>query len=184
MTSFDPGFEIGFPKPSLENPVLFGRYADAVAARLRLRYDSAAGYRVIVEKREKEPKKRQWNVNVYGGMFSGACVHIKPIAQTPHRAKIEVRWTSRLRDLLAKGFAILSLPIFALVFLALALQTRLGFALILTIVLWLAWALAGSIVLLSIAWLCAALFGNEFDQQRRSAMAQEVRVVPLPAQTE
>lgn len=184
MTSFDPGFEIGFPKPSLENPALFSRYADDVAARLRSRYGPGGGYRVSVEKRETDPKKRRWEVKVFGGLFSGACIYIKPIAVAPHRAKVEVRWNSRLQDVLAKGFAFVSVPIFFLVFLALALKTRLGFALIVTVVLWFVWALAGSVVLLVIARLCAALFGNEFDEQRRSAMAQEVRAVSLPAQTE
>jgi hypothetical protein len=36
MSASDPGFETGFRKPSLDNPILFGRYADAIAARLRV----------------------------------------------------------------------------------------------------------------------------------------------------
>jgi hypothetical protein len=184
MGSGDPGFETGFEKPSLENPVLFARYADSIAARLRMQYNPSGGYRVAVEKHEKDPKKRRWEVNVYRGLFAGAQVTIKPAAQMPHRAMVEVSWHTRLFEILVKTLAVLSLPIFIVLLLAFALKTRLGFALILTAVIGFAWTLAGGIVILVIAKLCSATFGNEFDYKRRSAMAQEVRAVPLPAHTE
>ena len=180
----DPGFETGFPKASLENPVLFGLYAESIAARLRQQYSPLGGYRVAVEKHEKDPKRRRWEVNVYRGLFAGAQITIKPAAQLPHRAMVDVSWHTRLFEILVKAFAVLSLPIFILLFLAFALKTRFGFALVLTAVIGFVWALAGSIVMLILAKACSALFGNEFDYQRRSAIAQEVRAVALPAQTE
>jgi hypothetical protein len=178
----DPNFETGFPKPSLDNPILFGKYADAIAARLRLQYSPSAGYRVVIEKEEKNPKKRRWDINVHRGLCAGAQVKIKPLSDTPHRANVEVVWHTRLIDIMAKTFTVLSLPFFILLFLAFAFTTRLGFALILTVILWFAWALLGSIVMVLIAKLCSAAFGNEFDQNRRSTMAQDIKNVPLPQQ--
>jgi len=102
----------------------------------------------------------------------------------PELAMVEVSWHTRLFEILVKVFAVLSLPIFIVLFLAFALKTRIGFALVLTFVLGFVWALVGAIVMLTIAKLFSAVFGNEFDYQRRSAMAQEVRAVPLPAQSE
>lgn len=184
MGTSDPGFETGFEKPSLDNPVLFARYAESIAARLRQQYSPVGGYRVAVEKHEKDPKRRRWEVNVYRGLFAGAQITIKPAAQMPHRAMVEVSWHTRLFEILVKAFAILSLPIFIVLFLAFLLKTRVGFALVLTAVLGFIWALAGAIVMITIAKLCSAMFGNEFDYRRRSTIAQDVRAVPLPAQTE
>ena len=178
----DPNFETGFAKPSLDNPILFAQYADAVAERLRLQYSPAAGYRIAVEKQEKNPKKRRWDVNVHRGLFAGAQVSIKPLAETPHRAKVEVCWHTRLMEIMAKTFTVLSLPFFIVLFLAFAFATRLGFALILTILLWFAWALAGSIVMVLIGKISSAIFGNEFDENRLATMAQEVKGVALPTQ--
>jgi len=177
----DPNFETGFPKPSLDNPVLFGRYADAIAARLRLQYSPSAGYRIVVDKQEKDPKKRRWDVNIHRGLFAGAQVKIKPLSETPHRAKVEVCWHTRLMEVMAKTFTVLSLPFFLLLFILFAFFTRLGFALILTVILWFAWALLGSIVMVLIGKLSSSIFGNEFDHNRRSTMALEIKGVPLPA---
>jgi hypothetical protein len=85
-------------------------------------------------------------------------------------------------EIMAKTFTYLSLPFFILVFLALAFSTRLGFALILTVTLWFAWALAGSIFIVIIGKICYAACGNEFDDNRRATMAQEIKGLPLPAQ--
>jgi hypothetical protein len=178
----DPSFETGFPKPSLDNPMLFGQYADAIAARLRLQYSPSAGYRIAVEKQEKDPKKRRWDINVHRGWFAGAQVNIKPVSGAPHRANVEVCWHTRLMEIMAKTFAVLSVPFFILIFLVFAFTTRLGFALILTLILWFVWALLGSIVMVLIARLASAAFGNEFDQNRRSTLAQEIKNIALPQQ--
>jgi hypothetical protein len=182
MGASDPGFETGFPKPSLDNPVLFAKYADAIAGRLRLQYGASAGYRIAVEKHEKDPKKRHWDINVHRGLFDGTQVTIKPASAMPHRAMVEVCWHSRLVDILLKGFVILSLPIFVVIFLALAFSTRLGFAVILTAILFFIWAAIGAILVLIFAKLCSKIFGNQFDYNRRAMMAQEIKGIPLPAQ--
>src|SRR6516164_3233860 len=108
----NPQFEIGFAQPSLDNPILFGKYADSLAARLRQRYGQSAGYRVMVEKRDRDPKKRSWTVNVFGGWFSGAKVEIKPKQGTPHRAVVTVSWDSRLQHLFLKLLALVTLLVF------------------------------------------------------------------------
>ena len=183
MGASDPGFEIGFAKPSLENAILFGRYAEAIAARLRVQYSPSAGYRIAVEAHDKDVKGRRWEINVERGLFAGAQVTVKPAVALPHRAMVDVSWHNRLSQILLKAFAILSIPIFAVIFLALAFGTRLGFALILTLILFFIWALICSIVVLAIARICSAIFGNEFDYARRSTMATEIKAIALPAQT-
>ena len=183
MGTSDPGFETGFPKPSLENGVLFGRYVESIAARLRLQYGSSAGYRIAVEAHDKDVKARRWEINVERGLFAGAQVTVKPATAMPHRAMVDVSTHSRLAQILLKTFAILSIPIFILIFLVLAFSTRIGFALIVTVILFFIWALILSVVVLTIAKICAAIFGNEFDYARRSTMATEIKAIALPAQT-
>jgi len=179
-----PGFQVGFPKPSLDNPVLFSQFADKLASRLRLQYSESAGYRIKVEKKEDEPKKRKWTVYLYRGLFSGAEISIEPLADTPHIASVDVGWTSRLYEVLGKSFVVLSLPIFLILFLAFAFATRIGFALILTIVIGFIWLLIGVLILQAIAKMVAKLVGNEFDYNRRLNIARELKLVPLPAQSE
>lgn len=182
MSASDPGFETGFAKPSLENPMLFGQYADAIAARLRLQYAPSAGYRIALEKHDKDAKKRHWDINVHRGLFDGAQITVKPASAMPHRAMVEVGWHSRLVDILLKGFVILSLPIFAVIFLALVFSTRIGFAVILTAILFFIWAVIGSVLVLILARLCSKIFGGEFDYNRRSSMAEDIKNVALPRQ--
>ena len=176
----DPSFEIGFPGPSLDNPVLFGRYADSLGAKLRLRYGPSAGYHVAVEKEDRNPKKRRWRVSVLSGWFSGARLTIKPIEETPHRAVITVGWHSRVLDGLIKGVAVLTLLIFIPMFLVFALATRLGFAVLLTLILFFVWAIFASLIATGIARLFSLVFGNEFDAQRRAMLLDEIKSVPLP----
>lgn len=180
MASSNPGFQVAFPKPSLENPVLFSRFADTIASHLRQRYASSAGYRVTVDKKEDEPKNRKWTVTLYRGFLSSAEIRIKPIVDTPHIANLEVCWGSRLLDFLMKAFFILSLPGFLIFFLAAALKTRLGFAVILTLIVGFLWLVAAAIVFLAVARLAAAIFGNEFDHNRRDQIARDLKLIPLP----
>jgi hypothetical protein len=180
----DPNFEIGFAGPSLDNPVLFGRYADSLAAQLRQRYGPTNGYRISVEKEDKDPKKRKWIVNLFGGWFSGAKVTIKPVEATPHRAVVTVAWNSRVLEWLIKGIAVLSLLVFIPTFLIFAMATRLGFALLLTIVMFFIWALIASLIATALARFVALLFGNEFDADRRASLLGEIKSVPLPSPPE
>lgn len=180
MADLLASFETGFERPSLDNPILFNRYADEVAVRLGHQYPAHAGYRIRVEKKEDEPRKREWRVEVQRGWFSGARVEITPLRQTPHRARVKVAWHPRLLGAMTKGFAYISvLPLF-LFFIAFALKTRLGFALILTCVIGIAWGIAGSIVMLIFARLCALIFGDEFNSQTRIALADKIQQFPLP----
>jgi hypothetical protein len=181
MGASDPGFETGFPKPSLDNPILFGQYADAIAACLRLQYGPSAGYRIAIERHDKDPKKRRWEINVHRGLFDGAQITIKPTTAMPHRAMVEVGWHSRMVDILLKGFVILSLPIFAVIFLALVFSTRIGFAVILTAMLFFIWAAIGAVLILIFAKICAKIAGSQFDYNRRATMAQEIKGFPLPS---
>ena len=178
----DSSFEVGFPGPSLDNPVLFGRYADSLAEQLRRRYPSSSGYKISVEKKDKDPKKRKWSVNLLAGWFSGAEITIKPIEATPHRAVVDLTWNSRVLELLAKGVAVIGLLMcIPLLIAAVFVLHRLGFAVILTIIVFFVWALIGSIVATGIARLFAAIFGNEFDAQRQYALLNEIKTVPLPS---
>jgi hypothetical protein len=173
-------FETGFERPSLDNPLLFSRYADEIAMRLGHQYPMHLGYRVKVEKKEKDPRKREWLVDLQRGWFSGARVEIKPLAEKPHRVRVRVSWQSRLMSVMEKGFTCISMvPLFFL-FIGLTLATRLGFALILTIVVAIAWAIVGYIVMFAVARVCAAIFGNEFSSETRSALANKIEQFPLP----
>jgi hypothetical protein len=178
----DSSFEVGFAGPSLDNPVLFGRYADSLAEQLRRRYTSSAGYKISVEKKEKDPKKRKWSVNLLAGWFSGAEITIKPIEATPHRAVVGIAWNSRVLELLIGGVAVTGLLIcLPLLVASVFVLHRMGFAVIVTIIVFFVWALIGSIVATGVARLFAALFGNEFDAQRRSTLLNEIKAVPLPS---
>jgi hypothetical protein len=180
MADLMASFETGFEQPSLDNPILFSRYADEIAMRLGHLYPERTGYRIKVKKKEHDPKKREWNVELFHGWFTGATVEIKPIEKTPHRARVKVRWHSRLLAVMMKGFAILTLPPLIIIFIALAFTTRLGFALVLTAVIGILWGIAGSIVMLLVARIFAAIFGNEFDDSTRIALADKIEQYPLP----
>ena len=183
MADLLASFETGFEQPSLDNPMLFSKYADEIAMRLGYQFPAHSGYRIRVEKKEDQPRKREWRVEVQRGWFSGAEVVIKPLAQTPHRARVRIHWGSRLLGVMAKGFGIISLVPLVILFIALTLKTRLGFALILTCVVGIAWGIAGSIVLLIVARLCALIFGDEFNSQTRIALADKIQQFPLPQAT-
>jgi hypothetical protein len=133
-----------------------------------------------VEKKEDDPKKRGWTVELLKGWFTGAQVSIKPIEKTPHRARVRVTWHSRLLGAMMKGFAIITLPPLIIVFIALVFTTRLGFALLLTAAIGIIWGIAGSIVMLVVARILAAIFGNEFDDSTRIALADKIQQFPLP----
>lgn len=162
MADLLASFETGFERPSLDNPILFSCYADEIAMRLGYLYPERTGYRIKVEKKEDDPKKREWTVELLKGWFTGAQVSIKPIEKTPHRARVRVTWHSRLLGAMMKGFAIITLPPLIIVFIALVFTTRLGFALLLTAAIGIIWGIAGSIVMLVVARILAAIFGNEF----------------------
>jgi hypothetical protein len=180
MADLLASFETGFERPSLDNPPLFSRYADEIATRLGHLYPARTGYRIKVEKKEDDPRKRVWKVELLRGWFSGVEVTIKPIEKNPHRARVRVGWHSRLLGAMAKGFALISLPPLVIIFIALAFTTRLGFALVLTAVIGIIWAILGSIVMLLVARLFAAIFGNEFDKNTRMALADKIQQFPLP----
>ena len=180
MADLMASFETGFERPSLDNPILFSRYADEIATRLGHLYPERTGYRIKVEKKEEEPRKREWNVELLHGWFTGATVEIKPIEKTPHRARVRVRWHSRLLGAMTKGFVILTVPPLIIIFVALAFTTRLGFALVLTAIIGVLWGIAGSIVMLLVARIFAAIFGNEFDSNTRVALADKIQQFPLP----
>jgi hypothetical protein len=180
MADLMASFETGFERPSLDNPILFSRYADEIATRLGHLYPERTGYRIKVEKKEDDPRKREWNVEVFHVWFTGATVEIKPIEKTPHRVKVKVRWHSRLLAAMTKGFVILTLPPLIIIFIAFAFKTRLGFALILTAVIGILWGIAGSIVMLLVARIFAAIFGNEFNDSTRIALADKIQQFPLP----
>lgn len=180
MANSATSFETGFEKPSLDNPMLFSRYADEIAARLANLYPVHAGYSVKVKKEEKEPRKRQWQVQLLKGWFTGAEVTIKPVEKTPHRANVKVQWHSRLLGVMINAFVIMLLPVLIVCFLAFAFMTRLGFALILTIVVAIALSIPGSLIIHGLARGVAAIFGDEFDTAARSSLAEKVKGLPLP----
>jgi len=173
-------FETGFEKPSLDNPLLFSRYADEIATRLGHQFPAHTGYRIRVERKEDDPRKREWRVNVQRGWFTGARVEITPLRQTPHRARVRVAWHSRLLDVMANGFIYISMVPLFLLFLAFAWKTRLGFALILTVVIGAVWLAVGFIAILIVARIFSAIFGNEFDTDACIALADKVQQFPLP----
>jgi hypothetical protein len=180
MADLLASFETGYEQPTLGSVRLFSRYADDLAVRLQHQYPEHAGYQIKVEKREDNPRRIKWHVEVLKGWFTGARVEIKPIARTPHRVRVKVLWHSRLLGAMMKGFAILTLPALIIVFIGVAMLTRVRLSLLLTAGIAIAWALLGAIVMLVIARLCAAIFGNEFDSGTRMALAHKIQQFPLP----
>ena len=180
MADQQASFETGFERPSLDNPILFSRYADEIATRLGHLYPERTGYRIKVDKEEKDPRKRKWTINLLKGWFTGAQVTIKPIEETPHRAKVEVEWHSRLLGAMTTAFALLLVPILIVVFLALAFTTRLGFALILTVIVAIVLSIPVGLGVQLVARTAAAIFGNEFDSRTRIALAEKIEQFPLP----
>ena len=180
MADLLASFETGFEAPSLDNPQLFSRYTDEIAMRLGQQFPAHAGYRIRVDKREDDPRRRKWEVELHRGWFSGLTVVISPLANTPHRVRVRVRWSSRLLEVMAKGFVIISLVPLLILFLAAAAKTRLGFALIVTCAIGIVWGITGSIVMTLVARLFALLFGDEFNSQTRIALADKIQQFPLP----
>src|SRR5712692_8260908 len=107
MANSSAAFETGFERPSLDNPLLFSRYADEIAVRLGHLYSQQAGYCIKVKKEEEDPRKRKWRVDLLKGWFTGAQVENKPVDGTPHHVWVKVKWNSRLLEALHKGAAIL-----------------------------------------------------------------------------
>lgn len=180
MASPSNAFETGFERPSLDNPVLFSRYADDVALRLKNFYPEHAGYRIKVNKEEKDARKRKWEVELLKGWLTGAKVVIKPLEATPHRVWVKVEWSSRLLNALTMGFAALMIPVLIICFIAFAAATRLGFALILTLVVAVALAIPAGLISQGVARTFANLFGNEFDSAARVSLAGKIAQFPLP----
>ena len=183
MADLFDSFETGFAQPSLDNPILFGIYADEIAARLRQQYPAHSGYSIGVQKKEGDPKRREWYVDLQRGWSSGVRVRISPLRQTPHRARVRIAWRSKLMDVMEKGFTYISLIPMFLLFLAFAWKTRLGFALILTIVIGAGWAIVGSIAIMIVARIFAAMAGNEFTSDTCAALANKIEQFPLPQST-
>ena len=180
MSELDPGFETGYDNPSLDHTILFGQYADDLAAHLRQQYRDRSGYHVTVVKKDKNPKLRSWDVNLYRGWFAGSQVTIQPIGGTPHRVMVQLLENTKLAEILTKGFAIVSLLIFLLVFLAFVISGHMLIGLAVSFFGSLVWLMAGAVVLLLFSKLCARIFGNEFDFNRRSEMARDLKLVLLP----
>jgi hypothetical protein len=183
MADLLASFETGFERPSLENPRLFSRYADEIAKRLRQEFAEHSGYRIRVEKREDNPRRRKWTVRLHRGWFTGASVVIRPLALAPHRARVKVHWDSRLLQVMAKAFVYVSLPALLILFVMLTVLTRARLALIVTGVAGILWAIAGSILLTVVARLFAFGFGDEFNNQVRIALADKIEKFPLPKST-
>lgn len=180
MVSGSNAFETGFERPSLDNPLLFSRYADEVALRLGHLYPEHAGYRIKVKKEEKDARKRKWEIELRKGWFTGANVVIKPLEPTPHRVWVKVEWHSRLLGALHMAFAALMIPILLVSFLVFAFTTRLGFALLLTFVVMIAFAIPAGLTSQLVARIFASIFGNEFDSATRIALAGKIAQFPLP----
>jgi hypothetical protein len=180
MASRSNAFETGFERPSLDNPLLFSRYADEIALRLGHLYPEHAGYRIKVSKEEKDARKRKWEVELLKGWFTGAKVVIKPLEPTPHRVWVKVEWYSRLLNAMWIGFAALLIPILIVSFFAFAFMTRLGFALILTLIVMVVFAIPAGLISQLVARTLAAIFGNEFDSAARIALAGKIAQFPLP----
>jgi hypothetical protein len=177
----DPGFETGYDQPSPDDSALFSRYSDLLADCLRQRYRESSGYRVTTEKEESKVVPRSWNVSLCRGWFAGARVTIKPIGDIPHRVMVQVLWHTKFLEALTKAFAIASLAIFLL--LVVAFRGRILFALLIAFTVGLIWLMAGTVVMLLLAKLGSRIFGNEFDFNRRSEIARELKLVALPAPT-
>jgi hypothetical protein len=180
MASPSNAFETGFERPSLDNPILFSRYADDIALRIKNFYPEHAGYRIKVNKEEKEARKRKWEVELLKGWLTGAKVVIKPLDSAPHRVWVKVEWSSRLLNALRLGFAALMIPILILCFVVFAYATRFGFALILTLVVAVALGIPAGLISQLIARTFANLFGNEFDSAARVSLAGKIAQFPLP----
>lgn len=180
MPNSSGAFETGYERPSLDNPLLFSRYADEIAVRLGHLYAQQAGYRIKVKKEEEDPRKRKWQVELLKGWFTGAQVEIKPLEGTPHRVWVKVKWHSRLLEALHKGAAILIVLALIPTFLAFAFTTRLGFALILTLLAAIVLSIPLGLLTQLVARTIAAIFGNEFDAATRIALAGKIEQFPLP----
>ena len=126
---------------------------------------------------------REWFVDLQRGWSSGVRVRISPLRQTPHRARVRVAWRSKLMDVMETGFVYISMVPMFLLFLAFAWKTRLGFALILTMVIGAAWAIVGSIAIMILARTFAAVAGNEFSSDTCTALASKIEQFPLPQST-
>jgi len=181
MASASNAFETGFERPSLDNPLLFSRYADEIALRLGHLYPQHAGYRIKVSKEEKDARKRKWEVELLKGWLTGAKIEIKPLEPTPHRVWVKVEWDSRFLHAMHIGFAALLVPILILTFLVSVFMIgRLGFALLLTLAVMLVLAIPAGLISQLVARTFAAIFGNEFDAAARIALAAKIAQFPLP----
>lgn len=178
----DPGFETGYEKASADDAVLFSHYADALADCLRQRYRESSGYRATVENEASKITPLSWSVSLYRGWFAGAQVTIKPIGDTPHRVMVQVLEHTKFLQILTKAFACISVVIFLL--LVVAFRGRMLFALLIAIPLGLIWIMAAVVPLLLLAKLGSKIFGNEFDFNRRSEIASELKLVALPVRQE
>lgn len=176
----DTDFEVGFPAPSLENPSLFTEYARRVESRLRAAYGPEAGYSLKTHHVD-DRRKREWKVVVHRGWLSGADVRITPKRDAPHRARVNVGWTSRLFETLAVVGMALTLPAALVLFVALALIVRLLGALLVVGVVAVIWVVFLTFACLAVARVAARLSGDEFDSARRAEIAASLRSISLPS---
>ena len=78
------------------------------------------------------------------------------------------------------AFAALLIPLLIVSFFVFAFVTRLGFALLLTLVVMVVFAIPAGLISQLVARPLAAIFGNEFDSAARIALADKIAQFPLP----
>jgi len=177
-------FEIALDGPSLDNPLLFERHAARIEAWLRQSHPAASGYRVTTSK-ETKPGERRWDVCLYRGWLSGTRVILRPLRETPHRARIEVDWDSRLAHALLVLFGVAGVPLGLLILLAGVIGLgRILFPLLIVGVLAMVWIFFAAVVSQIVARGVAAVAGNEFDRARRGQITDGLKGVPLRTRLE
>lgn len=169
-------FEIGFERPSLDNPRLFDRYTNRMQVRAS---EICAGYAIRAEKKE-DPGKRRWVIQLEKGWHSGCEIEIEPKRDTPHRAIVSVTQHSKLRRVLTSSAAALYAGASILILLTGWLVIRIGFLFILLFVSFFPYML----LTFGLIRLLETLTGrNEMSPERRRELIEHLRALPLLEQT-
>ena len=177
-----PGFEQELPKPFTESFELLGRYAEDIAARLRVQYAPSSGYVVTIH-RETNPSFPSWEVKLHRGLFAGARITIHSSPTKADRAVVDVTWHSRQFDNLPKVLGTANGVIVILAFIVFKIFTFLSFTLIGTFIVGAVSVLMSVLVGLIFTKKCWDWFGGEFDNQRLASLAKEIKQFPLPSRT-
>jgi len=173
-----PKFRITLPESGIDAAEAQRAYSERIRASLA---EQLASDEQLSELKSIGGKKYGgWSISAHNGMLSGCHVEVIFNPQRPTAATVCLNSTSRLEDLLQKGYGILLLVAGLAACLYAAIEGHKGILYIAMAILFVAY-LAGLLVIAIVTSILRAMFGNAFPNERIDAVASRLREISTMA---